>query len=68
MTVLEAISYIIEDRKKQNRMPQCAMKYDVKKVCKLSNNELDNELERLKKIDKIALKDTINSTSIYLIR
>ncbi|MDD4438324.1 MAG: hypothetical protein PHS04_09850 [Tissierellia bacterium] len=49
-------------------MPQCAMKYDVKKVCKLSNNELDNELERLKKIDKIALKDTINSTSIYLIR
>lgn len=67
MNVLDAITYLIEEKKKNHQIPHCAMLNDVASLCNLPAQELREELGRLKKEGKIAFKQTINSWSIYLL-
>ncbi len=66
MTVEEAVRYIIEERKRNRRIPHSAMVEDVGKLCKLPPQEVRNQLAQLKDEGKIALRHTINSMSVYL--
>ena len=66
MTVLEAITKIIDQRKKDRRVPHCAMRREVADMVGLTENEVWKQALKLKKEGKIAIKDTINSKSFYL--
>lgn len=66
MTVLEAITQIISDRKSKHIVPECAMISDVKKLSGLNDDEFREECRELKREGKIEIKETINSFSIYL--
>lgn len=68
MTPLEAITHLIEEKKRARQIPHCAMMEDVVRLCNLPAPELQEELQRLKKEGKIAFKQTINSLSIYLLK
>lgn len=68
MTPLEAITYLIEEKKKNHSIPHCAMLEDVARLCNLPAPELREELTKLKKEGKIAFRETINSWSIYLLK
>jgi len=67
MTPLEAITHLIEEKKRARQIPHCAMMEDVVRLCNLAAPELQEELQRLKKEGKIAFKQTINSLSIYIV-
>ena len=67
MTPLEAITYLIDEKKRNRQIPHCAMLEDVIRLCNLPAPELKKELTKLKKEGFIALKQTINSWSIYLL-
>jgi len=67
MTVIEAITFLIEERKRDNRIPHCAMINDVRRLCRMDEDDFRCELSRLKKEGKIAFKETVNSWSIFLI-
>lgn len=67
MTPLEAITHLIEEKKRARQIPHCAMLGDVVRLCNLPAPELQEELQRLKKEGKIAFKQTINSLSIYIV-
>jgi len=67
MTPLEAITHLIEEKKRARQIPHCAMMEDVVRLCNLAEPELQEELQRLKKEGKIAFKQTINSLSIYIV-
>lgn len=67
MTPLEAITHLIEEKKRARQIPHCAMLGDVVRLCNLPVPELREELQRLKKEGKIAFKQTINSLSIYIV-
>lgn len=64
--ILEIITSIIEQRKKDRRVPHCAMTQDVIEISGLSKDEVTEEIQKLKAEGKIAIKETINSTSLYL--
>lgn len=68
MNVLESIEHLINERKEQRRIPHCAEYQEVKRLANVSDSELDEEIERLKKEGKISLKirPTINSITFYL--
>lgn len=66
MTALEAITIIIKEKEKNRQIPHCAMLEDVIRMCELPAPDLRDELKKLKKECIIALKQTINSLSIYL--
>jgi hypothetical protein len=66
MTVEEAIRYLIEEKKKERRIPHCAMLEDVVGLCDMPEQELRDELKRLKNEGKISFKQTINSVSIFI--
>lgn len=66
MTVLEAITQIISDRRSKHIVPECAMISDVKKLSELDDKEFWEECRKLKREGKIEIKNTINSFSIYL--
>lgn len=68
MTALEAITIIIKEKEKNRQIPHCAMLEDVIRMCELPAPDLRDELKKLKKEGKIALKQTINSWSIYLLK
>lgn len=68
MTPLEAITHLIEEKKRARQIPHCAMLEDVVRLCNLPAPELREELKKLKKEGVIALKETINSWSIYLLK
>lgn len=67
MTPIEAITHLIEEKKRSRKIPHCAMLEDVTRICNLPESELKEDLKKLKKEGKIAFKQTINSWSIYLI-
>ena len=67
MTPLEAITHLIDEKKRARQIPHCAMLEDVVRLCNLPAPELREELQRLKKEGKIAFKQTINSWSIYIV-
>lgn len=64
--ILETITSIIEKRKEERRVPYCAMLSDVIDQSGMSIDEIREEVRALKKAGKIAIKETINSTSFYL--
>ena len=66
MTVYEAITKIIEDKKERRTYPFCALISDVRGLCDLSGAEFTKEIERLKTAGNIVEKQTINSVSYYL--
>lgn len=66
MTVLEAITQIISDRRSKHIVPECAMISDVKKLSGLDDKEFREECRKLKREGKIEIKQTINSFAIYL--
>ena len=68
MTILETIEQLINERKEQRKIPHCADILDVKRLANVSDSELNDEIERLKKEGKISIKirPTINSFTIYL--
>mgnify|MGYP001020440959 CR=1 FL=1 len=66
MTILEIITALIEQRKQNNILPECALLSDVRKECKLSDEEFREEIKRLRKGGVIEIKQTINSYSFYL--
>ncbi len=66
MTVLEAITQLIDERKEQKRIPHCALLLDVKKLAQLPEEEFRKQVKQLKQEGKIAIKQTINSYSFYL--
>jgi hypothetical protein len=66
MTVEEAIKTIIDKRKSENRIPHCAMLNEVRSLSELPDEQFKEEMEQLKKDGKIAIRQTINSSSIYL--
>lgn len=66
MKTLEAITHLIDEKKRARQIPHCAMLEDVVRLCNLPAPELREELQRLKKEGKIALRHTINSMSVYL--
>ena len=68
MTPLEAITHLIEEKKRNRQIPHCALLGDVVRLCNLPAPELREELKKLKKEGVIALKQTINSWSIYLLK
>ncbi|NCC80562.1 MAG: hypothetical protein EOM07_13270 [Clostridia bacterium] len=67
MTPLEAITHLIDEKKRNRQIPHCAMLEDVVRLCNLPAPELKEELEKLKKEGVIARKQTINSWSIYIV-
>lgn len=67
MNIYEIITKIVEQRKKENRIPHCAMIRDVIDLSGLSAHEVKEEAEKLKTEGKIAIKETINSYSFYLL-
>ena len=67
MDVITVITQLIDEKKKNRKIPHCATLEDVMQMCNLTEYELRDELSRLKKEGKIAFKQTINSSSIYLI-
>lgn len=66
MTVLEAITQIIEMRKSERRVPHSAMIRDVSDMVGLTEGEVWEQALELKREGKITIKDTINSKSFYL--
>jgi hypothetical protein len=67
MTVLEIITNLVNKRKAERKFPHCAMIIDAIAASGLSKEAFLKETEKLKSEGKIAIKDTINSTSYYLI-
>lgn len=68
MTPLEAITYLIDEKKRARQIPHCAMLEDVIRLCNLPAPELKKELTKLREDGVIARKQTINSWSIYLLK
>jgi len=67
MTPLEAITHLIDEKKRARQIPHCAMLEDVIRLCNLPAPELKKELTKLREDGVIARKQTINSWSIYLL-
>ena len=67
MTALEAITHLIEEKKRARQIPHCAMLEDVIRLCNLPAPELKKELTKLREDGVIARKQTINSWSIYIV-
>ena len=67
MTPLEAITHLIEEKKRARQIPHCAMLEDVIRLCNLPAPELKKELTKLREEGVIARKQTINSWSIYIV-
>ena len=68
MTPLEAITHLIEEKKRARQIPHCAMLEDVIRLCNLPAPELKKELTKLREDGVIGRKQTINSWSIYLLK
>jgi len=66
MTVYEAVTALIDKKKDENRMPHCAMLEDVKDIVQLPDEQFREEMKQLKRDGKIAIRQTVNSFSIYL--
>ena len=66
MTVLESISKIINEKIECGTYPFCALFFDVRRLCNISDAEFTEEIKRLKTDGKIIEKQTINSASYYL--
>ena len=68
MTPLEAITYLIDEKKRNRQIPHCAMLEDVVRLCNLPAPELKKELTKLREDGVIGRKQTINSWCIYLLK
>lgn len=68
MTPLEAITHLIDEKKRNRQIPHCAMLEDVVRLCNLPAPVLKKELAKLREEGVIARKQTINSWSIYLLK
>ena len=68
MTPLEAITHLIDEKKRARQIPHCAMLEDVIRLCNLPAPELKKELTKLREDGVIGRKQTINSWSIYLLK
>ena len=68
MTPLEAITYLIDEKKRARQIPHCAMLEDVVRLCNLPAPELKKELTKLREDGVIGRKQTINSWGIYLLK
>jgi len=66
MTVYEAVTALIDKKKDEKRMPHCAMLEDVKDIVQLPDEQFREEMKQLKRDGKIAIRQTVNSFSIYL--
>lgn len=67
MTVYNAIEQLIAEKKEQRRIPHCAEFRAVKDLVQLSDAELNAETQRLKSEGRIAIRETINSSSYYIL-
>lgn len=63
--ILETITSIIEQRKRDRIVPECALIDEVRKRCGYPEN-FDEVISRLENDGLIELKRTLNSKAIYL--
>lgn len=64
MTALQAITQIIETRKKNKQAPHCAMLTDVEKLS--TEKDFRGAIRELINQREVVIKRTINSFSFYL--